>query len=251
MGNSSADRSRGLGLVGLGTTLGLSIVASAAILGDTIRDVRSQDEIVEVKGYAEREIESDRASWAGSFATRAAALEQAYDELADQQARVMAFLEARGFPESEVVVSPVHTRVLYGMNEKGMSTNEIEGYELSLGVSVDSQDIDEVAALARESGELVRQGIRFSAGSPQYVYTRQDELKIAMLGEATADARRRAEVLAENSEASIGGLRSARQGVFQITPAHSTEVSDYGRNDTTTRLKSIKAVVTIRYALDR
>jgi hypothetical protein len=63
-------------------------------------------------------------------------------------------------------------------------------------------------------------------------------------------ARRRAEVLAENSRARIGMLRSARQGVFQITPANSTEVSDYGRNDTSAREKSIKAVVTIRYALE-
>jgi hypothetical protein len=44
---------------------------------------------------------------------------------------------------------------------------------------------------------------------------------------------------------------SARQGVFQITPAHSTEISDYGRNDTSSREKSIKAVVTVRYAVER
>jgi hypothetical protein len=52
------------------------------------------------------------------------------------------------------------------------------------------------------------------------------------------------------SDSRGGPLRYARQGVFQVTPANSAEVSDYGRNDTTSREKSIKAVATIRYAIE-
>jgi hypothetical protein len=38
--------------------------------------------------------------------------------------------------------------------------------------------------------------------------------------------------------------------VFQITPAHSTEISGYGRNDTSSREKSIEAVITVRYTFE-
>ena len=55
--------------------------------------------------------------------------------------------------------------------------------------------------------------------------------------------------LASNSGSSVGGLRNAKQGVFQITPLFSTEVSDSGTSDTSTIDKMVKAVVTVQFAI--
>jgi uncharacterized protein len=44
-------------------------------------------------------------------------------------------------------------------------------------------------------------------------------------------------------------VRNARMGVFQITPRNSTEVSDYGINDTSSLDKDITAVVRLTFAL--
>jgi hypothetical protein len=74
-------------------------------------------------------------------------------------------------------------------------------------------------------------------------------LKIQLLGEATKNARMRAEELASNSGSQVGELKYASQGVFQITPVNSTDVSDYGIYDTFTIDKSINAVVTIEYSI--
>jgi hypothetical protein len=109
--------------------------------------------------------------------------------------------------------------------------------------------VDLIARISRDSGELVRQGIELLSQPPEFLYTKLEELRLAMLASATADARKRAETLATESGSRLGRLLSARQGVFQITPAHSTEVTDYGRNDTTSRRESIEAVVTVRYAV--
>ena len=38
-------------------------------------------------------------------------------------------------------------------------------------------------------------------------------------------------------------------GVFQITPAFSTQVADYGFNDTSSKLKDITAVVTLNFEI--
>ena len=141
--------------------------------------------------------------------------------------------------------------MLFARNAQGAPTNQVEGYALSQEVRVASADIDLVSSVSKHSARLVEQGVEFSSYRPEYFYTRLGELKISMLAEATADARDRAEVLAKNGGGRIGHLMSARQGVFQITPAHSTEISDYGRNDTSSREKSIKAVVTVRYAVER
>jgi hypothetical protein len=44
-------------------------------------------------------------------------------------------------------------------------------------------------------------------------------------------------------------LRSANQGVFQITAPYSTEVSDWGQYDVNSIEKVVKAVVTIDYSV--
>ena len=48
----------------------------------------------------------------------------------------------------------------------------------------------------------------------------------------------------------IGFMRSAKMGVFQITPINSTEVSDWGENDTSSLYKKVTAVVTVSFAIE-
>ena len=67
------------------------------------------------------------------------------------------------------------------------------------------------------------------------------------LAAATTDARRRADILVRGLGGSLGGMRSSSLGVFQITPRNSTDVSDYGINDTSTRDKQVTAVVSATF----
>ncbi|MDD4872115.1 MAG: SIMPL domain-containing protein, partial [Kiritimatiellae bacterium] len=61
----------------------------------------------------------------------------------------------------------------------------------------------------------------------------------------------RAEILAKNSHGKVGALNSASQGVFQITPVNSTDVSDSGNYDTSTVEKSVKAIVTLEFQVEK
>ncbi len=240
----------GWGLAGLGVALALGLLASATVVSRTLLEIKREGQSVEVKGFAEKRILSDRAVWSGTFTTRGAALTQAYATLERHRAAVVAFLEQQGVPEAERELLPVMTQVLFRYDEKGMTTHEVEGYALTQQVRVSSPDVERVTRVANESSGLIREGIELTSLPPEYFYTKLEEEKIAMLGEATEDARRRAEEIARRSGSRIGALREARQGVFQITPAYSTEVSNYGRSDTTSREKAIKAVVTVDYAID-
>jgi hypothetical protein len=75
------------------------------------------------------------------------------------------------------------------------------------------------------------------------MYTKIADLKVTMLAEATKDARKRAEMIAENAGNTLGKLKYADMGVIQITPLYSNEVSDYGMNDTYSLEKEITAIV--------
>ncbi len=71
-----------------------------------------------------------------------------------------------------------------------------------------------------------------------------------MLAEATKNAKQRAENMVHATGNLIGTMRSARMGVFQITPVTSTDVSDYGENDTSALEKTVMAVVSVTFSIE-
>jgi len=129
-------------------------------------------------------------------------------------------------------------------------TNAIEAYVLTQRLSIESGQVESVANAARDVSALIGQGIELQAEAPQYLYTALDDLKLELLAEATANGHERAVRLVTGSPNRVGSLRGASQGVFQITPAHSTEVSSTGVNDTSSLRKVTKAVVTLEYAIE-
>lgn len=52
--------------------------------------------------------------------------------------------------------------------------------------------------------------------TPSFYYTKLDDLKVKMLGDATQNAFQRAQSIASTGRG-IGRLRTANMGVFQIT----------------------------------
>lgn len=204
---------------------------------------------VTVKGYAERKIVSDFAVWRGSFGVADVNLVSAYSKIEDDLKKVLAYLENNGIKKESVAISSVNLITQYKVTAEGAQTNQIEGYNLSQTVTVRSENIDQLDRLSRESTELIKNNIGFTSQAPEYYYTKIDDLKIEMLGEAAADAKARALKLAQSTGSQVGALRSAQQGVFQITPENSTSVSDYGEYDVSSIRKSIKAIVTMQFSI--
>jgi hypothetical protein len=237
----------GLGTVLLGVALALGLIISTAIGMRTVERIKITNRTISVKGYAEKDIVSDWARWGGSFKVKTAELVAGYAELEADLEKVIAYLKAQGVPEELIVVSSVSTTTQYKLDEEGRHTNEIEAYFLNQSVEIEMSDTALINRISRGSTRLIKEGVEFASHQPEYLYTKLDELKIEMLGKATVNARQRAEQLVTKSGGRIGRLRSASQGVFQITPKYSTEVSSYGTYSTTTIDKKIKAVVTIAY----
>jgi hypothetical protein len=63
------------------------------------------------------------------------------------------------------------------------------------------------------------------------------------------NAEERTETIVEGIGGDLGAVRSARLGAYQVTPRNSTEVSDYGINDTSSREKDVTAVVSVTFAV--
>lgn len=229
--------------------LGVAIVIAAWILGSSAVRIANSRATITVTGSAKRQIRSDMVVWRGTFSAQSAEIQAAYTELRADMGQVRSYLAGKGLPADSLVFGSINTRIFHALGPGRMETSAITGYQLTQTVEIRSVEVERVAAIAREATELIRQGVHFESNRPEYLYTRLADLKVAMLADATKDARARAEEMAKNSGSKIGGLRSARMGVFQITPAFSTQVSDYGINDTSTLLKDITAVVTVSFQI--
>jgi hypothetical protein len=237
------------GLFGLGAMLSVGMIVSTFLAAAALQKAKLANQTISVKGCAEREIESDVVTWQTTIWAEGAKTDDAYRKLKGDVSIVLGYLKEKGVPEGAMTVSSIYTAKLYARNERGNLTDTVTGYRLSQCVRVRSGDIEKVTGISRECTDLIAQGVEIDSSSPEYFYTKLNELKIAMLGEAARDARRRAEQLARDSGSKVGALRSASQGVFQVTPVDSTEVSDCGINDTSSITKKVRAVVTVRYSI--
>ncbi len=234
--------------------LSIGLIAAAAIFGFFYKEARvvvtRQTQSISVKGYAEKNISSDKASWTGTLVTQAPSLQEAYKQLEQQRQQLQNFLSAKKLPAGQLQFSTVFTETQYELSPNGYQTNRIMGYVLRQNVTVESEQVDKVVAISVESADLIRQGINFQSQQPQFFNSNIESLKIEMLGEAARNAMERAQQLAQNTGSEVGQLTYASQGVFQITSVNSNEISDYGTFDSFAREKTIKAVVTVTFTID-
>jgi hypothetical protein len=235
-----------LGLCIAAATIVSTIILSKGFLKIT-KFVREQ---VTVTGSAQKEIKSDYIVWKSSFSIRQADLKTGYRKLNDDLEKVKKYLTEKGIGEKQIIVSQISTSKVYKKNEKGNDTNEIQWYILSQDIEVRSKDVEKVDNVSREATDLIEENIELESQAPEYFYTRLDELKIEMLAMATENAKLRAENMVKATGNKIGNIRSARMGVFQITPVTSTDVSDWGVNDTSSLEKKVTAVVSASFAIE-
>lgn len=201
---------------------------------------------VTVKGYATQKITSDFGIFEMSILSKSPDLKAAYEKLSMDKEAVTQLIIKKGVKEKEILVSPVQVREKFALSDRGYETPMVDHYIVTQTFQVESKNVQQIAQLSFEASDLLGQGIQINAVAPRFLYTSLENLKIEMIGKATANAKERANVLSKNGKFKLGRVSDIRVGVFQITPANSTEVEDYGRNDTSTIEKEIKCVVEIR-----
>lgn len=244
---NTEEKSRILPGLIMATVISVALIICTLILATPIKNYAGSKNTITVTGAAKKQILSDLVVWHGSFSTQSSQLPEAYNRLSQDQSKVKNYLMQKGIAEKDIVFASIQTIPLYQINPNGIQSNILEGYRLIQSVEIKSSDVEKITEVSRTSTELINQGVVFESQPPQYYYTKLNDLKVTMLGEAAKDAKMRAEQLANNSGGKIGGLRSSKMGVFQITPLNSTEVSDYGINDTSSLEKEITAVVNVEF----
>jgi uncharacterized protein len=234
--------------------IALAIIAGILIATTAYKYRFKSTETIVVTGLAEKDFVSDQIVWRGTFSRSGEELRTAYAALKADEAEIRRYLNANNIADSNIVFSSVDVQRNYEnrYDDGGRVTgSRFSGYNLVGTVTVDSRNIPLVEKLSREITGLLEKGIELNSTPPSYYYTRLNELKIDLLAKAAQDAKLRAETIATNSDASLGGIRKANMGVFQITGRNSNEDYSYGGVfNTSSKQKTASITLKVEYLMD-
>jgi hypothetical protein len=220
-----------------------AIVVAGFFVGNMHKTGKRYDRYVQVKGLSEREVNADLAVWPMTITLTGNDLGSLKSSIELQNREVIDFFIGMGFEAGEItqgVVNITDTRAnVYDSNWQNKPYRYIATSELT----VRTDDIPGLQSALEESLELLSKGILLGSKNSwrpiEYIFTGLNELKPSMIQEATRNAREVAEKFAQDSNAKVGEIRIARQGLFTIND----------RDVNTPQVKIVRVVSTIDFQL--
>jgi hypothetical protein len=226
----------------LGISIVLGLVGLGYMLGDAAREYRAYERVVTVKGLSEREVPADIVIWPISFTGADNDLGDLYRSLESRTVAIREFLQQRGIAADAITLSPPSITDK-SAQQYGSGQRPEFRYSAIQTVTVYSADVTAVRAAMTGLAELGKRGIAFTGGDyrsqVEYIFTGLNNIKPAMIEEATTRAREAARKFAEDSDSRLGKIKRASQGQISISE----------RDKNNPHIKKIRVVSTVEYYL--
>lgn len=218
------------------------LAVSICILGFCIKagidNFAFRDRVVTVRGLAERTVEADYVTWPMNYSIAGDDLPALYDRMQVNNAVVVKFLTDNGITADEISVNPPDLYNAEG-NVYGGERARFQ-YNLSVNITVATSKVAKVRELLSRQSELLKLGVAASNGYINYQFTGLNNIKPEMIAEATKNARIAADRFAQDSNSTVGKIKTATQGQFSIESA----------DNSTPQKKNVRVVSTIVYYLE-
>ena len=201
-----------------------------------------KDRIVSVKGLAEKEVTADRVSWPIIYKELGNDVTQIYNNINGKNSKIIGFLKKNGIEDKEISITPAN--VIDLLADRYNNNVRQYRYNVTSIITVTSSKVELVRKLIEDQALLIKEGIAITSEeyrypSIQYYYTSLNDIKPAMIEEATKNARAAAEKFAKDSDSKLGKIKRANQGQFSI----------FNRDENTPYIKTVRVVTSIDYYL--
>lgn len=238
---SSSLAGRGTAFVVASLLLGIGISLGGSFVGEGISNWNSGRRIIAVKGLSEKEVPASVATWSIGYRATGNDLGAINRKLSESTKTVIAFLKTAGFDEKDIAVQPP------ALHDASMEPREKdvppppERFRAEQSVLLRTAKVDLIKPALASASTLMVNGVLLSGGcQPNYIYNQLNEIKPRMIQEANKNARVAAEQFSRDSQTSLGKLRSASQGWFQVED----------RDAATPERKMVRVVVDVDYELN-
>lgn len=221
--------------------LALGISAGGYFVGQGVADRGRGQNVVSVKGLSEKEVPASVAIWTLGYSATGNDLAEITTKLAESTAAVRKFLTEAGFDEKDVAVQPpVVTDLSLNSRDKDEPPPPFR-FNASQSVLLRTSKVDGVKPAVSATSKLISDGVMLSGrNEPTYIFDKLNDIKPSMIQEATKNARIAATQFATDSQVTLGKLRTANQGWFQVDD----------RDAATPERKMVRVVVDVVYEVE-
>lgn len=227
----------------LGICIGGGITIAGVYLGLSLKESRKPQRVVSVRGLAERDVDADLAIWPITFSETSNDLADLYNRIVDKRKIIAGFLAEAGFGSTDISFSAPNVSDQHASEYGEGKSKPAFRYLGKTTVIVRSSNVPLIKKTIEMSGSLVGKGIVIVAenweNKTQYSFKGLNTIKPQMIEEATKNARATAEKFAADSGSKLGKIRSASQGLFEITD----------RDQGTPEKKQVRVVTSVDYSL--
>ncbi len=231
-------------LILFGVMIAIGLASGGYFIGQTMYNAKVALNTAEAKGLAERRVKADQANWTISYTVAGKQKSQIpalYKQSETNQQKIITILKENGLTSTELKIGVID--YVYREYRNNQQVLVDQRHELRGAINIETQNIGLITQARSAVNKLIAQGIQIENQAPQYRFTSLNEIKPEMLKEATQNARIAANEFAGSAGATVGKIRSARQGSFYVRDAGS----EYG--DTAKIEKDVRVVTTITFYL--
>ena len=226
--------------LGTATILAVGLITGGYLLGNGLLRAKEADRAVTVRGLAERDVTADLATWTIAYSDTGSDLAAVQAKVRADTRAIEEFFAGLGFPKE--ALQPT------GANVSSYIDNGTTRYTVRQRLALRTNDIARAQKAVARQFDLVGRGVLLEEGSGMaYTFTKLNDIKPEMVAEATRDARASAEQFAEDSGASVGAIKDATQGYFEINARDGDSGGGWGVSDSP--YKKVRVVTTVEFSL--
>lgn len=224
--------------------LSVGIAFSGYLIGNMHLNGLKYQRYVSVKGLAEREVNANLAIWAFRMTTASNDLNYLQKKLESDARIIENFLIDEGFSREEFSSGVAEIQDLETFSYGPPNQANTFRYIAKKDFTIRTSDIPKLHAALGNISSLIGEGIVLESKNQwqgvEYLFTRLNEIKPAMIEEATKNAREAAQKFAQDAGSKVGKIKSANQGLFTIS----------NRDINTGYIKNVRIVTTIDFYLE-
>jgi hypothetical protein len=223
----------------LGVFICMGLVLLGYFISGSIIKIKAFDRTIEVKGLSEREVPANIAIWPIQFKEAGNDLNNLFSSIQRKNTIIAEFLKNQGFKENDISISAPAILDRQAQENTESEKNKYR-YSGTSTVSVYTDQVDSVRNCMQKLVDLGKVGIAISGETHTlFLFTKLNDIKPAMIEEATKNAREVAVKFAQDSKSKLGRIKSAWQGQFSIED----------RDNNTPSIKKVRVVSTVQYYL--
>lgn len=229
------------------TILAVTLIGLAYFGSQVIYNLKLSNDTIEVTGSAKKSVVAD----AGRLVINLEAKTGLYDQetgiksLESAVTNITKYLADKKLTDIETPAGNTNADYVYPDKAAAIHT----GYTIIRSIIVRGTDLPVMSQLANNVSPLSGAGYTVTVNGLELTYSKLDEMRVALLSDAIADAKDRAEAISQNTGRTVGPLRNAVGGVVQVLSQGSVEVSDYGSYDTSSMNKDVMVTARVTFGL--